>query len=202
MNKRSLFQAFALMLLAIALLAATVIWQRHWQPRISEKERQTLESLLIATLDDAVDFQKLDLLSAEPAIERSGPSNLMDAYRARDGHGKTAGYIIRFKGPGHQDAIEGLLVLDATVRKIVRLTITEAKESPQKDLFERSPERLRFQGVFCGKPVRLALPWDEGIHAITGASISSKIIVRYMNECITALKAYLQSETKQTGRTG
>ena len=126
----------------------------------------------------------------------------MDAYRARDSHGKTAGYIIRFKGPGHQDDIEGLLVLDASVRKIVRLTITESKESPQKDLFGRTPDRLRFQGVFCGKPVRLALPWDEGIHAITGASISSKIVVRYMNECITALKAYLQSESKKTGRTG
>jgi hypothetical protein len=77
------------------------------------------------------------------------------------------------------------------------------RESPGEDLFKESSEFIhQFRDVECNAPLRLTPKEDEGIHAVSGASISSQIIVRLVNECIQAVRSHLQAEAKQTRRTG
>jgi|TARA_Y100000310_G_scaffold345699_2_gene468482 Na+-translocating ferredoxin:NAD+ oxidoreductase RnfG subunit len=202
MRKRILVHRIGLIVLAIFLLTVTVIWQRFWQRYAEEREQGILEAQLTTMLDRAVDFEKIALGGGDQIVKRSSPPSMRDAFRVLDSQGKTVGYVIRFRGQGYQNDIEGMLVTNASARKILRLSITESREWPHKNLFEQSSAFIRqFQNYDCKSPLRLMLPDDEGIHAITGASISSQIVVRFMNECIQALKIHLQSESKQARRT-
>ena len=186
-------QTIRLILLAIALLTLTAMWQRSWQRTAEERKERLLEAQLSTMVERAVDFEQMVLRVDGQPVRRSRSGRVTIAYRALDDGGKTIGYVIPFKGKGYQNDIEGMLALNASAQKILRLTITESRESPDENLFQRSQAFIQqFQGVDCRSPVRLMLPADEGIHAITGSSISSQIVVRFLNEHIQALKSHLQ----------
>ena len=124
-------------------------------------------------------------------------------YRAIDRQGETLGYVIAFRGPGYQNEIEGMVVVDPTVTRILRLTIVESWESPEADLFREHSDFLdQFRTAEVHSPLRLISPAEEGIHAITGASISSQIIVRFVNESLSALRSQLRQAGQQPENTG
>ena len=193
MRPYSFVQTIRIILLAIALLILAAIWQRSWQPTAEERKERLFEAELSTMVESAVDFEQMVLRVDSQPVRRSSPRRVVTAYRALDGGGRTIGYVIPFKGQGYQYDIEGMVAVNATSQNILRLTITESRDSPDENLFQRSQDFIQqFQGVDCRTPVRLMLPSDKGIHAITGSSISSQIVVRFLNENIQALKSHLQ----------
>ncbi len=196
-------QAISLILLSVVLLALTVLWQRHWQSVAEKRAEQSLKKELRAMVDGAADFKKISLRGASHTIRRSKPPCMSIAYRAVDSQGKTIGYVVPFKGHGYQHDIVGMLAVDASAKKTLRLRLTEVRESPGENLFKDPSEFIhQFRDVECNAPLRLTPRDDKGIHAVSGASISSQIIVRLVNECIQAVRAHLQASTKQARRTG
>lgn len=196
-------QSISLILLSVVLLAVTVPWQQYWKRAAEEQAEQSLKKELSALVDGAADFEEVSLRGESHTIRRSGPPCMQTAYRAMDAQGKTIAYVIPFKGHGYQHDIVGMLAVDAAAQKILRLRLTEVRESPGEDLFKESSEFIhQFRDVECSAPLRLVPKEDEGIHAVSGASISSQIIVRLVNECIQAVRAHLQAEAKPTRRTG
>ena len=203
MRPYSFVQTIRIILLAIALLILAAIWQRSWQPTAEERKERLFEAELSTMVESAVDFEQMVLRVDSQPVRRSSPRRVVTAYRALDGGGRTIGYVIPFKGQGYQYDIEGMVAVNATSQNILRLTITESRDSPDENLFQRSQDFIQhFQGVDCRSPVRLMLPSDKGIHAITGSSISSQIVVRFLNEQIQALKNHLQQANEQAKGTG
>ncbi len=196
-------RTISLILLSVVLLAVTVLWQQHWKRAVEKRAERLLKKELSAVVDEAADFEKVSLRGESHTIRRAAPPCMQTAYRAVDGQGKTIAYVIPFKGHGYQHDIVGMLAVDASAQKILRLRLTEARESPGENLFGESSEFIhQFREIECNAPLRLTPRDDEGIHAVSGASISSQIIVRLVNECIQAVRAHLQAEAKQTRRTG
>ncbi len=193
MKRYPLVQTISFILLAMALLVSTAIWQRSWGRATEQRREQVLRSQLSAMVDGAVDFRKMALHAASQPVRRSASARVTTAYRAVDGRGDTIGYVVPFRGKGYQDDIEGMIAVNATAQEILRLAIIESRETPETKLFARSQDFIhQFQGIDCRSPVRLMFPADKGIHAITGASISSQLVVRLLNEHIRALKSHLQ----------
>ena len=191
------------MILAVFLLAVSVLWQRCWRQHEEQRKRGVLHAQFAAMLPGALSFEKMAPAGDDQTVRRSGPYLMREVHRGLDPQGKTVGYIVRFRGRGYQNDIEGMLALNASAQQILRLAITESAESPHENLFEDSPEFVRqFQGFDCRSPLTLMRPGDDGIHAITGASISSQIVVRFMNECIQSLKTRVQLDGTSAGSAG
>ncbi len=194
MTARPGIQTIGSVLLAAAMLALTIFCQRFWQQSIEDRKQESLKSRLETMIFDAADFQKITLDVNGRTVRPSRSSLMTSSYRATDSRGQTLGFIILFAGRGFQSDIEGLVALNASGDKVLRLIITESQESPHKQLFEEYPQFIKqFQGVDCTSPMRLMHPQDRGLHAISGASISSQIVVRFLNECIAALQRHLQT---------
>ena len=203
MRRYPLVQTVGFILLAIALMTLTGIWQRSWK-HAAEREKEGILKVGFSTMvDGAVDFEKMVLHAGSESVRRSASARATTVYRAVDSTDDTIGYVIPFRGKGYQDDIEGMIAVNASAQKILRLALTISRESPEKNLFERSQVFIhQFQGVDCRSPVRLMLPADKGIHAITGASISSQIVVRLLNEHIQALKNHLEQTKNRAEGTG
>jgi Na+-translocating ferredoxin:NAD+ oxidoreductase RnfG subunit len=203
MRRYPLTQTVGFIVLAIALMTLTGMWQRTWK-HVAERERERILKVEFSTMvDGAVDFKKMVLHAASQSVRRSTSARTTTAYQAVGSRGDTIGYVIPFRGRGYQGDIEGMIVVNASAQKILRLALTGSRESPETDLFERSQDFIhQFEGVDCRSPVRLMLPTDKGIHAITGASISSQIVVRLLNEHIQALKNHLEQTKNRAEGTG
>ncbi len=203
MKRYPLGQTIGLILLAIALLVSTTIWHRSWRRATEQRRDQVLNSELSSMVDGAMDFKKITLRVGIQPVRRSASARVSTAYRAVDGTGDTIGYVIPFRGQGYQDDFEGMIAVDASAQKILRVAITGSRESPEINLFDRSQDFIQqFRGLDCRSPVRLMFPAENGIHAITGASISSHIVVRLLNEHIRTLKSHLQQVNEQVKGTG
>ncbi len=199
MRRHAWIQTFGFVLLAIILMTLTGIWHASWKHVAEREEERILQVRFSTMVDGAASFRKMALRAGDRSVRRSAPARVTTAYRAVNSRGDVVGYIIPFKGRGYQDDIEGMVAVNVSARKILRLVLTGSRESPETDLFARSGEFIdQFQGVDCRSPVRLMLPADKGIHAITGASVSSRIVVRLVNEHIQILKSHLQ-ETEGQG---
>lgn len=124
---------------------------------------------------------------ASSVAEPIGPRPL---FCVRDAHGRILGYVARFRGPGFQHALAGTVAVDACRERILAVTVTESHESPAEDLFERHPWFLeQIAGQPARAPLRLVPAPAPGVHAISGASISSHLLVRLVNESLAALRA-------------
>ncbi len=128
-------RTISLILLSVVLLAVTVLWQQHWKRAVEKRAERLLKKELSAVVDEAADFEKVSLRGESHTIRRAAPPCMQTAYRAVDGQGKTIAYVIPFKGHGYQHDIVGMLAVDASAQKILRLRLTEARESPGENLF-------------------------------------------------------------------
>jgi Na+-translocating ferredoxin:NAD+ oxidoreductase RnfG subunit len=182
-----------LIILALALLVLSAAWERVWHGVAENRRRVALESRVNSMLDGTAGLEPMTLRVADRTVRPSRSTSVNHVYRAIDRQGETLGYVIVFRGPGYQNEIEGILAVDSAVTRILGLTIAESWESPEADLFREPSDFLdQFRTAEVRSPLRLMSPAEEGIHAITGASISSQIIVRFVNESLSALRSQLQ----------
>lgn len=128
----------------------------------------------------------------------SGVSELMDArrvYRAVDADQQTVGWVLPVGGQGFADRIELLVALDAAAEHLTGLYVLDQKETP--GLGNRIVEaswRQQFTGkATTGSLVVTKHPPErpEEIHGVTGATISSDIVVEIVNRAAREFRAAL-----------
>ena len=118
-------------------------------------------------------------------MEEKGQEAVFGGY---DEDGKLVGYAIPGAGPGFQDIVSLLFGYLPDVRKVVGMEILESRETP--GLGDKIYKDLEFVANFhdlaidpeivAVKKGRKAAPNE--VDAITGATISSKAVVRIINE--------------------
>jgi electron transport complex protein RnfG len=119
-----------------------------------------------------------------------------------DEQGQFIGFAVTAEEPGFQDIIGGIFGYDPETEQIVGMEILESKETPGLgDKIFKDADFTAFFKALATEPEIVAVKKGERenpneVEAITGATISSKAVVRMLNkgmgEWEEAMKAYAE----------
>lgn len=116
-------------------------------------------------------------------------------YRLYDKDSTEAGYAFLCEGQGYQGAIKILFALDPGLQKLLGIEVIESNETPGLGALINEPG---FKGYFSGISLSRALEVVKSdpkggyqIQAITSATVSSKAVVRIVNEGVAELKGII-----------
>ena len=158
---------------------------------IAENKARELREAVFRVLPGVTQMQKLHFNSEIQELEivpESAKDDEETIYGGYDDKGRFIGYAIANQGPGFQDTIRVLYGYQPDGRKVVGMWILESRETPglgdkiYKDAaFVANFDDLAVdpQIVTMKKGTKSA---PNEIDAITGATISSKAVVRIINE--------------------
>jgi len=161
-------------------------------PTITANKARELREAVFKVLPGVSQMQPLVfrdgalVATAEPSADESA------VYGGYDDDGRFVGYAIPGAGPGFQDTIGLLYGFDAQRRLILGMEVLESRETP--GLGDKIYKDLDFVGNFhelSVDPTIVAVKKGtrsrpNEVDTITGATISSKAVVRIINETHTA----------------
>ncbi|MFO1051660.1 MAG: FMN-binding protein [Planctomycetota bacterium] len=157
-------------------------------PRIERNHAEALERAVLLVVPQAKAMQKLVWRDGALTVADGKESKDTPAiYAAYGEDGGFVGYAIPGAGQGFQDVIELLFGYDPRARNIVGFRVLQSRETPglgdkiYKDAdFQRNFEALAVEPrIVAVKKGARAHPGE--IDAITGATISSKAVVKILN---------------------
>ncbi len=161
-------------------------------PTITANKARELREAVFKVLPGVSQMQALvyrdDELVAVGAPAKDEPV----VYGGYDGQGDFVGYAMRAAGPGFQDTIALLYGYKPGEKIVVGMEILESRETP--GLGDKIYKDAEFVGAFSALSVvpeivavkKGTKSEANEIDAITGATISSKAVVRIINETHTA----------------
>ncbi len=175
-------------LTAVALLSGLVLsftnaqtWERI------EANRKAAEEASVLSLFPGARIEKISLGEGEDAFAY---------YEARDDAGNRIGYTFKGAGNGYQGVIELMIAVSDQVDSLVGFRVLESNETPglgakiQREGFQSQFKGLNITGDIRAVTSGAAL--DAGrIDSITGATISSRAVVKILNEAIEDVRARL-----------
>jgi electron transport complex protein RnfG len=157
-------------------------------PTITENKARELRQAVFKVLPGVSRMQKLQFDDERVVVKQEGKDDENTLYAGYDANDRFVGYAIASEGPGFQDTIRLLYGYRPGERKVVGMEILESRETPglgdkiYKDAaFVANFDELGIdpQIVAVKKGTRTE---PNEIDAITGATISSKAVVRIINE--------------------
>ncbi|MGB5255918.1 MAG: FMN-binding protein [Woeseiaceae bacterium] len=157
-------------------------------PTITANKARELREAVFKVLPGVSQMQPLVfrdgtlVATTQPAADESA------VYGGYDDDGNFVGYAIPGAGPGFQDTIGLLYGFDALRRQVLGMEILESRETP--GLGDKIYKDLDFVGNFKALSVEPTIVTvkqgsrsrPNEVDAITGATISSKAVVRIINE--------------------
>jgi electron transport complex protein RnfG len=156
---------------------------------IAENKARELREAVFRVLPGVTQMQKLRYDGEQLVVMPEGARDDADTiYGGYDAEGHFVGYAIPNAGPGFQDTISVLYGYDPAARRMVGMWILDSRETPglgdkiYKDAaFVANFDELAMDPqIIAVKKGTRAKPNE--IDTITGATISSKAVVRIMNE--------------------
>lgn len=168
---------------------------------IKENKARELREAVFKVLPDVSFMQKLYFSEDKKLIivKSDGMDDEM-IFAGYDEQGKFTGYAIQGKGPGFQDTIHVLFGYLASNRNITGMEILDSRETP--GLGDKIFKDMDFVGEFINLPVTKDIKAvkkgkktnDNEIDAITGATISSKAVVRIINKAFNKWSSRLPQQ--------
>jgi len=156
-------------------------------PIIEANNARALERAVFQVLPGSTAMQGL-VIGDGSAAHAAGESEPADVYAGYDDSGAFVGYAIPAEGAGFQDTIRLLYGYDPRGQQIVGMEVLESRETPglgdkiykDEDFVGDFSALAVGPGVVCVKSGEA----DEAheVDAITGATISSKAVVRIIAE--------------------
>jgi electron transport complex protein RnfG len=157
-------------------------------PTITRNKAEELRQAVFKVLPEVTEMRKYQFENNTLRLRTEKGSDEFTLYGGYNQQGGFVGYAIPSAGPGFQDTIALLYGYMPQKRKIVGMEILESRETPglgdkiYKDLYfvsNFSDLSIDPEPVVVKKGLR-----DEPheVDAITGATISSKAVVRIINE--------------------
>jgi len=124
---------------------------------------------------------------------------LEEVYRGYRADGQPVGYAIVASGPGFRDIVKLIFGYDPASDKLLGMKVLEAKETP--GLGDKIDKDTRFISQFDGaKPPLVGIKGGAGdtadpsqVEMITGATISSRTVIRLINEELQHLQPLLKA---------
>jgi len=166
---------------------AIVFAYRATTPRIRANQAAALERAVLEVLPGAERMERRVWQGGAlaPAVAGRGESD-ESVYLGFAGDGRLVGYAVPAAGPGFQDTIKLIYGLDAAAARVVGMYVLESRETP--GLGDRIYKDEKFVGEFADLAVEPEILLIKGhgaepneVDAITGATISSKAIVKILN---------------------
>lgn len=166
--------------------------------RLAEEKRA-----IFAVLEGAHDYE-----TVTTEVELDGAKKPVKIFRGYDAEGNTVGYSFIAVGPGFAAKIRMMVGLNVVPETLTGLRVVEQIETP--GLGDKIA-RDKFQGQFKGLSIRPEIEYvknrkpekENQIQAITGATISSKAVVKAINKDIKAvLKALDEGEGFKPSQAG
>ncbi len=125
------------------------------------------------------------------------PKTLQRVYLGYDADGRRVGYAVVAGEAGFQDVITLIFGYDAGTKKLLAMKVLESKETP--GLGDKIDKDQAFVGQFGGvqppltgvKQGKRSRPGD--VDMITGATISSRAVIRIINNALGRLRPALEA---------
>jgi electron transport complex protein RnfG len=176
--------------LAIAGLAsgfAIVSAYRLTLPRIQANQAAALERAVFEVLPGALRMERWVLADGRLA-PAAGPAGALDEslFAAFGEQDRFVGWAVPAAGAGFQDTIKLLYGLDPEGARVVGMAVLESRETPGlgDKIFKDADFVAEFSGLAVEPTIELVQGHGEGdnqVDAITGATISSRAVVRIVN---------------------
>lgn len=176
-------------------------------PMIQANKARALELAIYNVLPGSASFETLVLQDGQLSQVEATASAEEDAPKIYAGYteaGELAGFAIPAEEPGFQDVIAGIFGYDPAEEVIIGFEVLESKETP--GLGDKIMKDAAFQENFTAlavEPEVAAVKQGEKdarneVEAITGATISSKAVVRLlakgMEQWREPIEAYVASQ--------
>lgn len=175
-----------LTLTAFGLLAGLLlaVAYRLTLPIIQANQAEALRQAVFQVLPGTTRLEPLVVAQGGPQPAGSAAPDLFAGY---DDSGRLVGYAIPGEGAGFQDTIRLLYGFDPARQRIVGMRILDSRETPGlgDKIFKDPAFAKEFLDLDFSQPLEVVKGGGTGEHqvdAITGATISSKAIVRIINE--------------------
>jgi electron transport complex protein RnfG len=138
------------------------------------------------------------IFKLSPSVKKTEKTSINNSlvYKLFDKNNDMTGYAILVSGNGYQGQIKILAITDTTFNAIEGIQIIESSETPglgakiNEDSFKK-----QFKGIKLREPlecVKEKATKENGILAISGATISSKAVVSILNEKLFSIKSQLK----------
>jgi len=158
------------------------------RPAIEAYQAKVLRQAVFAVLAGSARMERLVFDGERLLVKDEEAKNEEAVFAGYDGQGRLLGYAIPNAGPGFQDTIRLLYGYRPDARLVVGMEILESRETP--GLGDKIYKDAAFVANFHDLAVDPAiLAVKQGtksrpnqVDAITGATISSKAVVRIINE--------------------
>lgn len=140
--------------------------------------------------------RSLDVESLLLGVEKHGRKIFYNVYEAKS-EGKRIGWVVKASGQGYADKIQLLIGLDHPAETITGLFILEQKETPGLgNKIAADCWRNQFIDKNARRPlavVRRGAKPNNGIDAITGATISSRAVTHIVNTAVSDVREPLSA---------
>jgi len=188
--------------LAGALAGLLLVVVNSWaEPRIMAHRAEVLREAIVEVLGSPDRYETLFLVDGvftanlPAAVDSIGLDRIYVGY---DASGRSLGFAIAGGEPGFQDVIRLLFAFDPATNQIRGMKVLESKETPGLgDKIEKdsafvagfSDPEPPLVGVKAGR----ATGDDHEVDMITGATISSRTVIKIINNRLEELEPYLRA---------
>ncbi len=208
----NLGQAWLVLLLALIFGISLAGVQAALGPKIEEnKLKETLAKVPVVLLGQqasdelAAKGENLTITPNTVAVDNNGIKKFYTLYKADFKNGDTAGWVAKTSGQGYADKVELLLGMDADTKNVTGIFILDQKETPGlgNKIVEDS-WRSQFKNKSTRTPFNVVKQNKGGVNeidAISGATISSRVVAKLVNQAVADLKPQV-AKLKDSGGKG
>ena len=157
-------------------------------PTITENKARELREAVFKVLPGVTRMQKLQFDGERVVVKQGGKDDENTLYAGYDAQHRFIGYAIASEGPGFQDTIRLLYGYLPDTRKVVGMEILESRETPGlgDKIYKDAAFVANFDDLAIDPKIVTVKKGTKSkpneVDAITGATISSKAVVRIINE--------------------
>jgi len=198
----STFRLVATLAIAGALAGLLIVTvNQHTKPIIDKYKAEQLKIAVYEVLPGVDRYSTFYLVDNELALtlpEGAKESEYKRAYVGYDASGQVSGVAISRGEPGFQDIIQVIFGFDPATGKLSGMKILDSKETP--GLGDKIFKDMAFVNQFFAGPETPLLGVKIGagkgapneIDMITGATISSKVVIRIINNAMAEWNPVLE----------
>lgn len=165
-----------------------VVAYRTTLPRIQANQRAALEHAVFEVLPGTVRLERFSWDGTALAASTDDKGSLQESIFAGYGEGEAlVGFAVPGAGAGFADTIKLIYGLDPSGERVLGMKVLESRETP--GLGDKIYKDIKFVGEFHELVVEPLIELIKGhgdkanqVDAITGATISSRAVVKILNQ--------------------